>query len=171
MKNTLAWGWLAAGVVALGLNGIYHDGGAAWVHRAGGRFINRIEERAVPILALATGHADWLVAKTQMAAAREETKSCRVVSSVARFKASMLPSKMAGTEAAMASFGAMTAREEAALARLEADRARMEARAARVRFAPAAFNPVVCPRLRLSIPRGKTSIPATNLESAGAGPV
>jgi hypothetical protein len=34
MKNAQAWGWLAAGVLALGLNGIYQDGGAAWAHRA-----------------------------------------------------------------------------------------------------------------------------------------
>jgi hypothetical protein len=39
MKTTQAWGWLAAGVLALGLNGIYHDGGAAWAHRAVGRVL------------------------------------------------------------------------------------------------------------------------------------
>ncbi len=33
MKTTQGWGWLTAGVLALGLNGIYHDGGAAWAHR------------------------------------------------------------------------------------------------------------------------------------------
>ena len=33
MKNTQAWGWLAAGVLALGLNGMYQDGGAAWAQR------------------------------------------------------------------------------------------------------------------------------------------
>ncbi len=33
MKTTQGWGWLAAGVLALGLNGIYQDGGAAWAHR------------------------------------------------------------------------------------------------------------------------------------------
>jgi hypothetical protein len=171
MKNTQAWGWLATGVLALGLNGVYHDCGAAWAHRTVGRFINRIEERSVPVLALAAGRADWLMAKTETAAVRDETASCRVASSLARLKASLLQNKVARTQASTASFEEMSAREEAALARLEAERARIEAQAARVRFAPAAFNPGLCPRVRVNIPRVKISVPEMHLEALGAGPI
>jgi hypothetical protein len=178
MKNTQAWGWLAAGVLALGLNGVYHDCGAAWAHRTVGRFISRIEEHSVPVLALAAGRADWLMAKTETetAAVRDQTVSCPVASSVARWKASLLQRSLlqnmgARTQARMARFEEMSGRQEAALARLEAERARIEARAARVRFAPAAFNPAVCPRVRMNIPRVKISVPEMPLEVLGAGPI
>ena len=119
MKNTQAWGWLVAGVIALGVNGLYHDCGAAWAHRTVGRFISRIEERSVPVLALAAGRADWLIAKTETAAARDETVSWPV----ARLKASLWQNnKRVRTQASMARFEEMSAREEAALARLEARR-------------------------------------------------
>ncbi|MGD0760452.1 MAG: hypothetical protein ABR921_16250 [Candidatus Sulfotelmatobacter sp.] len=39
--KTQAWAWLTAGVVALGLNGFYHDGGAAWAHRIAERVSDR----------------------------------------------------------------------------------------------------------------------------------
>ena len=47
MKNTYAWGWLAAGVLALGLNGIYQDGGAAWAHRALDQGVARLAESSL----------------------------------------------------------------------------------------------------------------------------
>jgi len=167
MKNIQAWGWLAAGVLALGLNGVYHDCGAAWAHRTVGRFISRIEERSVPVLALAAGRADWLMAKTETTVARDETVSCPV----ARLKASLWQDKRVRTQASMARFEEMSAREEAALARLEVERARIEAQAARVRFAPAAFSPAVCPRVWVNVPRVKISVPEMHLEALGAGPI
>ena len=30
--KTQAWGWLAAAVLAAGLNSSYHDGGLQWAH-------------------------------------------------------------------------------------------------------------------------------------------
>jgi hypothetical protein len=168
MKTTQAWGWLAAGVLALGVNGVYHDGGAAWTQRTVGRFINRIEERSAPILALATGHADWLVTKTKMVTVGDEPVSCRLATSVARLRASLVQRKMARTEANIGRFEAMSAREEAALARVEAAQARIEARAARVRFTPAAFD-FVCPRVRVSIPRVRISVPEVHVEGVDVG--
>ncbi len=66
MKSTQAWGWLAAGVLALGLNGIYQDGGAAWAHRRSDRPDRRSSSRTEAVLALAAGRADWFVAKSEM---------------------------------------------------------------------------------------------------------
>jgi hypothetical protein len=172
MKNTQAWGWLAAGVLALGLNGIYQDGGAAWAHRAVNEMTARIADRSEAVLALASGRADWFTAKANLVAARNETASCRLATAVARFQ-----SKIARTEGEMARFEAMSAREEAQFARLEANRARMEAQISRVRFAPA-FNmveiPAICPRVRVRIPRApavRIPAPVVHLDMPGLGPV
>src|ERR1039458_1068039 len=83
MKSTQAWGWLAAGVMALGLNGFYHDGGAAWAHRAVDQGMAGVSERTEGVVALAAGRADWFVAKAQTVAARDETASCRLAEAVA----------------------------------------------------------------------------------------
>jgi hypothetical protein len=160
MKTTQGWGWLAVGVLALGLNGFYHDGGAAWAHRAVNQVLAGVKERTEGVLALATGRADWFVAKAETAAARDQTASCRLATALARVQ-----TKFARAQAGFAGFEAMSAREEAQMARFEAGRARMEAQVARVRFAPAAFNAggisVICPRMRVDIPR--VSIPQTEV--------
>ena len=178
MKTTQAWGWLAAGILALGLNGIYQDGGAEWVHRNVDGIIARIADRSGAVLALATGRADWFAAKAGVFGIRNETASCRVASAMARFQ-----TKIARTQDGVAEFEAMSAREEAALARLEANRARIEAQVARVRFSPVAFDAVnttvVCPRVRVNIPRVsvprmpavRVPTPAVNFESSGGGPI
>jgi hypothetical protein len=151
MKTTQAWGWLAAGVMALGLNGFYHDGGAAWAHRAVNQVMAQVGERTENVMALAAGRADWFTAKAEKVAAQDETASCRLATAMAR-----LQTKIA-SQGGMARLEALSAREEAQWARLEANRARVEAQVARVRFAPAVFNtveiPMTCPRIRVSIPR------------------
>jgi hypothetical protein len=153
-----ALGWLAAGVLALGLNGIYHDGGAAWLHRNADQVIAQVADRSGAVLALATGRADLFLAKAHVAAARNETASCRMAAAMARAQ-----SKMERMHDGMADFEAMSAREEAGLARLEADRARIEAQVARVSYA--AFDPVkvrvFCPRIQVAIPQVR--IPAVNI--------
>ena len=154
--RTQAWGWLAAGVLALGLNGIYQDGGAAWIQRNVGQVIARIADRSEGVLALATGRADWFLAKANLLAARNGTASCRMATAMARAQA-----KMARAESGMASLEAMSARGEAAMARMEANRARIEVRVARVGFSPVDFDAgtirVRCPRVRVEIPQ--VSIP------------
>jgi hypothetical protein len=156
--KTEAWGWLTAGVLALGLNGVYHDGGAVWLHRNVDRVIARVANRSGAVLALATEQADGFMAKARLAAARNETASCRMATAMVRAQ-----SKMARMHDGMADFEAMSAREEAGLARLEADRARIEAHVARVSYA--AFDPVkvrvFCPRIQVAIPQVR--IPAVNI--------
>jgi len=178
MKTTQAWGWLAAGILALGLNGIYQDGGGEWVHRNVDGVISRIADRSGAVLALATGRTDWLLAKANLLTARDETASCRVAAAMARMQ-----TKIARTQNGLADFEGMSAREEVTLARVEANRARIEAQVARVRFSPVAFHtvngPVVCPRVRLNIPRVtvprmpavRIPTPAVNFESSGGGPI
>ncbi|MGO8793962.1 MAG: hypothetical protein ACLQLC_03995 [Candidatus Sulfotelmatobacter sp.] len=139
MKTTQAWAWLTAGVLALGLNGMYQDGGAAWAHRTVARAVGRIEARVQPVIALGVGHADWLVAKTesvamQVGVVQDEPASFRVGAAMVRVQ-----SKLVRTQMRFANLEQMSARREAALARVEASRARVEAQMERLRFTPAAF--------------------------------
>jgi hypothetical protein len=170
MKSTAAWGWLTAGVIALGLNGIYHDGGAAWANRIAGQTIARISNRTQGVLALATGRADWFLARSELVRARGETTSCRLTTTIAQVQ-----TKIARADTRFAGFEAMSAREEAQMARWEANRAQIEARLARLRLAPAAFNaaeiPATCLRVRVNVPRPpavRISVPSVHVEIAGS---
>ncbi len=175
MKTTQGWGWLTAGVLALGLNGFYHDGGAAWAHR----MVDQVAEQSEAMVDLASGRVDGFMGRASLVAAREETTSCRLASAVARFQ-----TKIARTQNGMARFEAMSARQEAALARMEENRARIEAQVAGMRLAPVAFSSVklpvlACPRVRVSLPRVnvpkvpmvRIPAPIVNVEMKGAGPV
>jgi hypothetical protein len=173
--KTQAWGWLTAGVLALGLNGVYQDGGAAWAHRQMDGVMARISDRSQAVLALATGRVDWFMAKANVAATRNETTSCSVATAVARFQ-----TRMARTQTGLAQFEAISGREEAARARMEANRGRIEAQVARARFMPADFKmvtiPAVCPRVqvripRMSVPRPMVRVPEVHVAAMGAGPV
>jgi len=164
MKTTQGWGWLAAGVLALGLNGVYHDGGAAWAHRV----VDLFADRSGVLADLASEKVDQLMGSVDPAAARDETTSCKLAAAVARFH-----TKMARTQTGLARFEAVSARQEAALSRVEAGRARIEAEVAGVRLAPAAFSTVefpvdACPRVRANIPR--VDVPAVRVEM-GTGPI
>jgi len=179
MKTTQGWGWVAAGVLALGLNGFYQDGGAGWAHRAADCVVERVAGRTRAMADLASEQFDRLVETVSLVAARDETASCRLSAAMAR-----LQSKMTRTQAGFAHVEAMSARQEAAVARVEANRARIEAHLARLRWTPAVVNsieiPVVdCPRVRVDIPRVniprfpmvRIPAPAVHVETPGAGPV
>jgi aconitase B len=177
MKNTQGWGWLAAGVLALGLNGFYQDGGAAWAHRAMDGMVEQVADRTRVLADLATERVDRVVESGSLVAARDETTSCRLASAMALFQG-----KIARTQGAMARMEAMSARQEEALARVEANRARIEARVARLRLAPVAFNTVempmvACPRLRVNVlrvpraPMVRIPAPVMQVETAGGGPI
>ena len=147
MKTTQAWGWLIAGVVALGLNGIYQDGGAAWVNRAAGRVMNRVEERVAPVLAMATGRAGWFLARTNTVLAQQETSACRRATAAARAQRAFVRSDFGR-------FENYSARQEQAAAHLEERRALMEAQMAEMRFEPTVFEKTwSCPRVRVSVPQ------------------
>jgi hypothetical protein len=179
MKTNQAWGWLAAGVLAAGLNANYYDGGLKWAHR----IADRISDRSEVALAMASGRASLFLAETRMIAAREQSASCPWSRAAARVQ-----SRIARSQAQVDRFEAMSDRRQAQLARLEANRERMEAqmtaRAARFRFATAGFAPatskvmvlpVVCPRVRVNIPEIPTvempAIPEVHVDLASTGPV
>lgn len=173
MKTTTqAWGWLAAGVLALGLNGAYHDGGAAWVHQ----IVNRVVSRSVAVVALATGHADRFSAEARAVMAQDQAESYRWASVVERVQA-QVQSRVSRSDNDFAWIDAMSAREEAALARVEASRARVEAQTGGIHFTELTFDPstpVVCPRVRVSVPRiPKIEIvaPVVHIGMAVSGPV
>jgi len=174
--KTQAWGWLAAAVVAAGLNSSYHQGGMQWAHE----IVDRVGHNTGAVLALATGRADQFLAEARMLNVDREAPQCPLASAMAEVQSSFDQ-----PNSAIDRIEAMSAREQAQLARLEANRARMEAqieaRLARVRFAEANFNPVVvqvpriaCPRVRVNIPRLprlKVPAPTVHVEYSGPGPV
>ena len=184
MKTTQGLGWLAAGVVALGLNGFYHDGGLELARRVA----DRISNRSQAVVALASDRANDLLAKVEMVSARGETQSCRLAGAAAhlhlhevdRTQARLVKLSNARTADGVARIDVMSARQEEQMARLEANRARIEAQAARFRFA--AFNPVmvrvptvsvVCPRMRVLVPQPNIniSVPSIQISTGGTGPI
>src|SRR5215831_1299560 len=60
--KTQAWGWLAAAVLAAGLNSSYHNGGLQWAHE----IADRVQHNTGAVLALATGRADEFLAEARM---------------------------------------------------------------------------------------------------------
>ena len=168
--KTQAWGWLATAVLAAGLNSSFHNGGLEWAHRVA----DQVQHNTSAVLALATGNADRFLAEAQLANA-QNSHSCPFSAALAAVRRSIAP-----VHSEEERFEAMTAREEAALARLEAHRTRVEAQMVRLNMAN--FNPVivraprvVCPRVRVSIPRMPVvrmpATPMVHVEYSGPGPV
>ena len=177
--KTQAWAWLTAGVVALGLNGFYLDGGVAWAHR----IADRISNRSDFVVQRVSDRADQFLAEVRMSAGRNETASCPLSTALAGFQSRMARSRFAQNQTRfaqtkIAGFDRMTAREEAQVARLEASReraeaqveARVDAQVARMSFAPAVFERVVmdpvkirvvCPRVRVNVPAVR--VPVVNI--------
>jgi len=182
MKRTVtqAWGWLAAGVLAAGLNASYHDGGLQWAHQ----IANRVQHHTATVVALASGRADQVLGEARLLTAQTETSSsCPLTTTIERIQ-----SRIAGSETVVERFDVMSAREQRQFVRLEANRARMEpqiaAQTAHIRIATAAFAPitvnatsapVVCPRVRVNVPRlpriKMPVMPQIHIESVSAGPV
>ena len=168
--KTQAWGWLATAVLAAGLNSSYHNGGLEWAHR----IADHAQHNSSAVFALATGNMDRFLAEAQLASA-QNSHSCPFSAALAAVRHSIAP-----MHSEQDRFEAMTAREEAAMARMEARRVRMEAQMARLNMAN--FNPVavrvprvVCPRVRVSIPRMPVvrmpATPTLHIEYSGPGPV
>ena len=179
--KTQAWGWLAAGVLAAGLNASYHDGGMQWAHE----IAYRVEHRANAVVALATGNADRFLAEAQVVTNQEQASPCPLSMAVARVR-----SRISRSDLQFARFEAASDRE---LAQMERNRARVEAQVARVRIPAVAFRTVNvsvprvldCPRVHVSIPQpAQVQIPAMptvhiavpriqvpHIDIAGAGPV
>jgi hypothetical protein len=174
MTTRQGWGWLTAGVLALGLNGFYLDGGAVWAHK----IVDQVAERSGALVDLASERVDQVMEGANLVAARDEDASSRLAAAVAR-----LETRIARTQTGLAHFGAMSARQEAVLARAQAERARIEADMVRVQIATGVFRPmmvrvmqapVVCPRVQVSVPRVpmvKIPAPVVHVVVLGAGPV
>jgi hypothetical protein len=149
MKSTQAWGWLAAGVLAAGLNAAYHDGGFAWAHR----IADQAQHVSSAVVALASGHADQFLAEAQMLTASNDE-----FSDAADAKADQ---QVAWAEAAYARAEAFQAREQAHCARIRAEHARIEQRiAARQSFMRAPEAEIETTFRTIEIP----GIPATRIE-------
>jgi hypothetical protein len=182
-KMTEAWGWLAIGVLAAGLNASYHSGGLQWVHE----IADRAQHNSAAVLALASGNADQFLAEARTLTTRNEAASCRLSNTMSRVQ-----SGIAHSEAGFDRLAAMSARQQAQLERVEASRGRMEARieariaaqTAHLRIASATFAPValqsmpapmVCPRVRVNVPRipmiKMPTLPVIHIDTASAGPV
>jgi hypothetical protein len=186
MKTTQAWGWLIAGVLAAGMNASYHNGGLQWAHEVA----DRVEYGSAAVMALASGRADQFLTEarlltvqdqsTQEQPTQEQPASCRFATTVARVQNRI--------DRSQATFDRMEALSERQQARLEANRARMEARIAgqmahlritTADLAPVALrampSPVVCPRVRVSVPRLPRieipAVPVVHIDVASAGPV
>lgn len=169
--KTQAWGWLAAAVMAAGLNANYHDGGLQWAHQ----MLGEVTYKASTVIALASGRVDQLQFEAPMLTAQKENSRCPFASVLARVEMKLDRSEMGFDNVEM-----ISAREQAQLAHLEANRARFEANLARIRIPAVAFNPVVipsphvsvCPRVRVSVPRiPSIQTPMVHIEMPGTGPV
>ena len=180
MKTTQAWGWLAAGVLALGLNGFYHDGGFEWAHRVA----DRAGEGSQALAALAEGRADRFLVEVQALTAPTEDASSAADVAMAQVRENMdeqllqaqiqeqvqkqvldnvQSNLQANIQARIARCQVRAAQAQATAdrrqARLDAERARINARVAaqRARLRMAAVEvktePAVCPLVRVRVPR------------------
>src|SRR5579864_2827981 len=169
--KTQALGWLAAAVVAAGVNASYHQGGLEWAHR----IADQVGHNTEAVMALATGRADRFLEEAQVVKAQDQVASCRFATAMARVQ-----SRIARSEAGFEGFEAISAREEAQLARLEANRARIEARVARIHIPAVAVTPVVvrvpkvdvCPRVHVNLPQIRVpEVPTVHIDVPGAGTI
>jgi aminoglycoside phosphotransferase len=172
MKTTQAWGWLTAGVLALGLNGFYQDGGAQWLHHA----VDGVRYRTAAILALASGRADQFLVEAHNAAAQTETARCPFSAALARIQAKTRCRSNAARVQAMA------VEQQAEFARMAAERARMEVeqlRVADVVMKATDFSqfrmPAISPRIHAFVPSPAMRCPnikvPVRIDLPSAGPV
>lgn len=171
--KTQAWGWLAAAVLAAGLNASYHEGGLRWAHN----IVDQVSHNTSAVMALATGHADQFLTEARFVAGPKELTPCRFTEAMERAQV-----RIARVDSQFDQFHAISDRQMAQLARLQARRARMDARFAAVQIPAVSFTPIVvrtpniaCPRVRVNIPKTPQikmpAIPEIHIETPGAGPV
>jgi hypothetical protein len=180
MNTTKGWGWLTAGVLALGLNGIYQDGGAVWAHRIASRMVYG----SVGGMNLTSDGTNEFLERARMVAARNRALSCPLAAAMARVQEGI-----ARGQSGFARLDAMSAAGDARMAWLEANRAQIEAQMASVQLDEASFNPIVvksvlakwesvpvgCPRIRVNVPRVNVHVapimPVSLHVSSDKGPI
>jgi hypothetical protein len=80
MQSDKAWYWLAAGVLALGLNGAYQDGQLGWAHGLTGRaadLVERASERGLRFVTVAEvmlGRNPYVFGRTEATLQRIQSK-------------------------------------------------------------------------------------------------
>jgi hypothetical protein len=124
--KTQAWGWLTAGVLALGLNGFYQAGGFAWAHQ----LASKVAHSANAVVALASGHANDFLTEARLLTTDRQSPSCPLATQLARVQTRMAvihDRAQAQTDEGMARLEVMSAREQAESARLQASRELMQA--------------------------------------------
>ena len=171
--KTQAWGWLAAAVMAAGLNASYHDGGLQWVHEA----VDQVKHNTSAVMALATGRADQFMAEAQLVAARRDSAPCPFADAMAEAR------NISPRQFKFDRVNVISARQQAEFARLEANRARMEAELAQIHLPAVAFSPVVvqapklsvCPRVKVKMPHipamKMPAVPVVHVKNTGFGSV
>jgi hypothetical protein len=159
---TKAWYWLAAGVLALGLNGYYQDGGMQALHRISNRATTavaetraQLQEAAVMTQVAFAEHATCQEhARTQVAVnapmmpAEAEARVAEIHARLARAEAAQMRAQLAGMEQVMM-------RREMRQARVEIQNGRLELQAdpGQVRLL---LPPV--PRVEVNVPQAAVRI-------------
>jgi hypothetical protein len=149
--KTQGLAWLAAGVLALGLNGTLQDSGADWAHQ----IVDRISDQTTALVDQTSERAQNLLTEARMRLSGDENTSCRAAAVVTRWQAQS---------------DRMTARRARIEARIESVRDRVEVRTVRLRVASAQFDPIVvnapveCPRVRVNAPRVRVVVPNVNIQ-------
>jgi hypothetical protein len=176
MKTTQAYAWLAAGVLAAGLNASYHDGGLQRVHE----IVDRVGQNSATALTVASGRADQFLSEMRWVTEREKTASCPLARALARAQGRISQTEIARNQERLDRLEAMADWEQA---RMEFNRARIEAQIVRIQVPAMALKPMVfsapnvseCPRVRVSMPRlpriQVPEIPVIHVESALTGPI
>jgi len=159
-----AFGWLAAGVLAAGLNSSYHNGGLEWAHR----IADRVDSNASAVLALATGNADRFYNEARLSEVRvarvgeENSSPCRLSLAMARVQHALPLAQVAFAQSEQ-----LTDREQAQLDRLAARRARMQAQLAEIQVPEIEVPEVQIPEIRVPAIR----IPAIHIPAVRVQPV
>jgi hypothetical protein len=182
-----AWGWLAAGVLAAGLNASSFDGGLQRAHR----IADHVVESSGAVLALFTGQTNQFLTQARLLAARDQTSMCSLTTMIARVKSAVID-QIASSQSNASPQGIeiaklMAARPDAQFPRTQTRRARMNeeiaARTAHFRvmaaFAPVVLKPLpvpaTCSRIRVSVPAipviRMPATPTLHLETASTDPI
>ena len=98
MRTEQAWYWLAAGVVALGLNGAYQDGQLGWAHNLVGQateYVQRVGERGKQYVAM----TEVMLGRDPLTLGRTETALQNIHGKVACQRIAMAQREMAKAHA------------------------------------------------------------------------
>lgn len=123
MRAEKAWVWLSAGVLALGLNGMYQDGQLGWAHSAACRveqFADQVTARGLQYVAMAQvmlGGTPEEFGRTQIALQKLQTRSVCQRVAIAQGKMAMAQAREQMIQAEV--------QRKVAMAQMKIDKVRM----------------------------------------------